>query len=147
MHAQSGIQTHGPDIRASEDSSCLRLFSYHDRPHYYYAISQFLNTVGPDHMIHHYTVAFIMPSSILHAFHIIQISMKCSGYNIRVYHNVPHFSLQVQRGKSHSPLLISCMFLASLILGLFYSHKETERAPLYLLNHSLICTSNFTYIF
>jgi hypothetical protein len=31
IHALSGIGTHGPGVRASEDSSCLRPLSYRDR--------------------------------------------------------------------------------------------------------------------
>jgi hypothetical protein len=31
IHAQSGIQTHCSGVRASEDSSCLRLLVYRDR--------------------------------------------------------------------------------------------------------------------
>jgi hypothetical protein len=32
IHAQSGIRNDGPGVRASEDSSCLRLLGYRDRP-------------------------------------------------------------------------------------------------------------------
>jgi hypothetical protein len=31
IHAQSGIRSHGPGARASEDSLCLRLLGYRDR--------------------------------------------------------------------------------------------------------------------
>jgi hypothetical protein len=31
IHALSGIPTHGPGVRASEDSSCLRPLGYSDR--------------------------------------------------------------------------------------------------------------------
>jgi hypothetical protein len=31
IHALSGIRTHGPGVRASEDSSCLRPRGYRDR--------------------------------------------------------------------------------------------------------------------
>jgi hypothetical protein len=31
IHALSGIRTHGPGVRASEDNSCLRPPSYRDR--------------------------------------------------------------------------------------------------------------------
>jgi hypothetical protein len=32
IHAQSGIRTHGPGVRASEDSSYLTPLGYRDRP-------------------------------------------------------------------------------------------------------------------
>jgi hypothetical protein len=32
MHALSGIRTHDPSVRVSEDSSCLRRRGYCDRP-------------------------------------------------------------------------------------------------------------------
>jgi hypothetical protein len=32
MHALSGIRVHDPGFRASEDSACLRLLGYRDRP-------------------------------------------------------------------------------------------------------------------
>jgi hypothetical protein len=42
IHAQSGIQNHGPGVRASEDSSCLRPLGYRDRQivvyHYTYIV-------------------------------------------------------------------------------------------------------------
>jgi hypothetical protein len=31
----SGIQTHGPGVRASEDISCFRPLGYRDRPYRY----------------------------------------------------------------------------------------------------------------
>jgi hypothetical protein len=31
IHAQSGIRTYGPGVRANEESSCLRPLGYHDR--------------------------------------------------------------------------------------------------------------------
>jgi hypothetical protein len=35
IHALSGIRTHDPNVRTSEDSSCLRPLGYCDRPIYY----------------------------------------------------------------------------------------------------------------
>jgi hypothetical protein len=32
IHALCGIRTHDPGFRASEDSACLRLLCYRDRP-------------------------------------------------------------------------------------------------------------------
>jgi hypothetical protein len=38
VHALSGIRTHDPSFRASEDSACLRPLSYRDRLWYVYTV-------------------------------------------------------------------------------------------------------------
>jgi hypothetical protein len=49
IHALSGIPTHEPSVRASEDSSCLRPLGYRDRPYVYNGVKyclSVLETVG-----------------------------------------------------------------------------------------------------
>jgi hypothetical protein len=48
IHALSGIRTHDPGFRASEDSACLRPLGYRDRQayRYYIHIVQYINYFG-----------------------------------------------------------------------------------------------------
>jgi hypothetical protein len=48
INVQSGIRTHGPGVRASEDSSCLRPLGYRDRGFYVIADEIFVPQ-GSDH--------------------------------------------------------------------------------------------------